>query len=443
MKHAISPTSSSSLAPAALVLLASLVPGCGGQQPDAQAPQGAAPADAPVEAAAATEAATKPADIATLAAREVATPLAKAPVELPVAGGGSLKIDVEAASAPKANLEGDIVALTIPLGTKQPVQCDIYKSRIDNAGSLARMLADIGKKVTVTAARTTDVQAKGHAPLLSAEADYTVSSKPAEPKPGQKAPPPEVRQGLFKMALRSSDSHSFLCTHNELGYRETFKRVVAGLSEALAPAVKTAPQLVLIDAVRQGGAAVGFREQRVVNDPKGGRIIETFEAWLTPKAPSEFVGQDLSSRVLVERSGGVLGGSFVRTQNGELVSEVTLRKKGAKEYAYDGKESGKPIKGAFKASKDITTDVSRAPALKAFAAGKDEETTFVGYAPAVDAAAPREEKFQKKGDALLVTAGSSNLKVKLDASGLLEKAEPATPDATAIVYERLEARGAL
>ena len=122
------------------------------------------------------------------------------------------------------------------------------------------------------------------------------------------------------------------------------------------------PQDLRDEHDRQGRA--GFRELRVTDDGKGGRYVETFESMLGAKSQGELAGTDVERKALVDKAGNVLGGMFLKSKDGELVTQITLRNKAAKEYVVEGKNDGAPLKGSFKAAKDLTVEYTRGAALK-------------------------------------------------------------------------------
>ena len=273
----------------------------------------------------------------------------------------------------------------------------------------------------------------GGVPVLFVETEYTKESK--DPK----ATAQQV--GAFKIAVRAADTQTFVCSHNDLGYVETFKKLVTELATGLK-APKVDAQYVQIDALRMGDTLVGFKETRVRTDAKtGGRYIDTFDSRLLGKGVAELSGEDETSQAIVDKAGNLAAEKYMLLADGDVALDVTLRRKAGKEYTVDGKQKGAPVKGTFKAQKEITTPYSRAAAVKKLVVGKDEQAQFSSYAPRVELSAALEETYKKQDGVLVVDSGAlGTAKVKVDAEGLPEKAE-ATGQGTSLLVERIEARG--
>jgi hypothetical protein len=372
-----------------------------------------APTERPAEAAPAPapEAAQKP-DLKAMAAREL-PPLTKQQVAAP---DGSFTGEVEGAGAPTFQQQEGILIMSVPLGTKGPLTCFVYAEPLDAGGALTRLLGMVGQHTEVQLARTTDVRLVNEAPTVYAEAQYLVSV------------PQGKAAGQAKLMVHTHEQVPLVCTHDELGYTESFKRITSGLASSLKPAgeKKPAPRYAEFHVVRIQGHPVGF-ERRTVNAVAGGsKMTEVESSLFLPRSAKELLTQDTVHKELADKDGRLVSRDYARATNGELDIQVSLEQVKGREYHYEGTHSGKELKGNFTATQELATDPSTAKLLREqLLPGKKKEVTMQIYNAAANPVAPVTQVWRREsteGRDVTVEMGPMKVTVTVDAQGMAEKA---------------------
>jgi len=394
-------------------LLLGLLTGCAttsASKPEATPAEAAAPASAP-DAEAAPAPAQKP-DLKAMAAREL-PPLPKQKVAAP---DGSFTGEVEGAGAPSFQRQEGFLILSVPLGTKGPLTCFVYAEPLDAGGALTRLLGMVGQHTEVQLARTTDVRLVNEAPTVYAEAQYLVNV------------PQGKAAGQAKLMVHTHEQVPLVCTHDELGYMESFKRVTSGLASSLKAAgePKPAPRYAEFHVIRIQGHPVGF-ERRTMNGGAGGSTVTEVETSLfLPRSAKELLTQDTVSKELADKEGRLVGRDYARATNGELDIQMSLEQVKGREYHYEGTHSGKSLKGEFTATQDLATEPGSARVVREqLLPGKKKELTMQSYSPAANPAAPVPQVWRREsseGREVTVEMGPVKATLTVDARGMVEKA---------------------
>ncbi|MFY0572816.1 hypothetical protein ACN28E_54550 [Archangium lansingense] len=398
-------------------LLLGLLTGCA---TTASSTKTEAPAGAPTETAqpASTEASSAPSgtpagkpDLKALVSREL-TPLSKQQVSAP---DGSFTGEVEATGAPTFQEQQGVLVMSVPLGTRSPMSCFVYSQPLDAGDALYRLVQMAGQRTDIQLVRTTDVRLIGDSPAVFAEVQYLVDM------------PQGKAAGQAKMMVHTSDQVPLVCSHDELGYMESFKRIASGLAGSLKSAAEkpAAPRYFEFSLIRVQGHPVGF-EKRVMRDAAGGsRLTEVEASFFLPRTAKELMVMDTLSTELADKDGKLVARDYARATNGELDIQMSLEQVKGREYHYEGKHSGKDVNGNFTASADLATETSTARLVRErFLSGKDKELTLHVYSPSSNPAAPVQQVYRQ------TTAGSRELAVEMgetkgtltvDAQGMPEK----------------------
>lgn len=400
-------------------LLLGLLTGCATTAPS----KTEAPAGAPAEATpppASTEAAPAPAaqpaekpDLKALAARELA-PLPKQKLSAP---DGAFTGEVEAAGAPTFQQQQGVLIVSVPLGTRSPLTCFVYSQPLDAGDSLYRMVQMAGQRTELHLVRTTDIRLIGDSPAVYAEAQYLVNM------------PQGKAAGQAKMMVHTNDLVPLVCSHDEMGYSESFKRITSGLAGSLQSAAgkPEAPRYFEFNLIRVQGHPVGF-EKRVMRDAAGGaRLTEVETSFFFPRSPKEMMVQDTVSTELADKDGKLVARDYARATNGEVDIQMSLEQVKGREYHYEGKHSGKELNGNFTAPADLATESGSARLVRErLMPGKDKELTLHLYSPAANPVAPVEQVLRKEPGAgpreVSVEMGSVKGTLTVDAQGMIEKA---------------------
>lgn len=405
----------------------------------ATAPAAAAQPAAPAAPAAAANAGASD-ELRKLAARELPARPAQ-PFTTPAGIAGQ----VEAAAAPQVGHEGDLEVVTIPLGTAEPIVCSIHPTQLDAAATIWRMAELAKQNVKLVSAAPVDVlEVKGSA-LAIAQLVYQVD----------RGGGPLV--GAMKLAVYAHRTTSLLCRHDELGYGDTFTRVVKGLAGSLSggkPDPRAAAIFVDLSVWRVGPLVVGFSERAIWQTETGGRRVEQTTAMLLPRGPADLIAADTSSREVLDRKDLVVEGVYVQGANGELDTIMRIgRAADAVTYAYEGKKDGKELKGSFKTQAGLSSELwfarrlARAAAMKV-PKGKPRERLgpLVHQTYAVEANPVAPQPITVRMDPATpgratMELGSVKTTGDLDASGLFSSTELPVGPAT-LAAKRVFSRGA-
>ncbi len=401
-------------------LLLGLLTGCATtsaskpEEAPTERPAEAAPAPAPGTSPEATPApapAQKP-DLKALAAREL-PPLTKQRVAAP---DGSFTGEVEGVGAPTFQQQEGFLIMSVPLGTKGPLTCFVYAEPLDAGGALSRLLGMVGQHTEVQLARTTDVRLVNEAPTVYAEAQYLVNV------------PQGKAAGQAKLMVHTNEQVPLVCTHDELGYTESFKRMTSGLASSLKAAgePKPAPRYTEFHLLRIQGHPVGFERRTVNVVAEGSKLTEVETSLFLPRSAKELLTQDTLHQELADKDGRLVARDYARATNGEPDIQMSLEQVKGREYHYEGTHSGKELKGNFTAPQDLATDPSTAKLLREqLLPGKKKELTLQAYSPAANPVAPVAQVWRREtteGRDVTLEMGTLKVTVTVDAQGMVEKA---------------------
>ncbi|WP_257461612.1 hypothetical protein [Archangium lipolyticum] len=408
-------------------LLLGLLTGCAttaSSRPEASA-GGTASAQAP-------SAAGSKLDFKALSARELA-PLSKQQVSAP---DGSFTGEVEAAGTPTIQQQEGFVVLSVPLGTRSPLTCFIYSEPLDAGAAVHRLLSKVGQHTDIQLARATDVRLIDDAPAVFAEAQYLVDT------------PQGKAVGQARLMVHVDDQVPLVCSHDELGYSESFVRITSALAGSLtSPSAgkRKASRYSEFHLVRVEGRPVGF-EKRVIRDSAGGaKLTEVETSLLLPRTARELMVQDTVSTELSDKEGRLVARDYARSTNGELDIQMSLELVGGREYHYEGKHSGKDLRGTFTVKKDLSTGPGTARLVREqLLAGKKKELTLRVYDPAANPVAPVDQVLRRESDTgreLKLEMGPLEATLTVDAQGMVEKAEVSFTGNLRMVQERVSVSG--
>ncbi|PTL79747.1 hypothetical protein DAT35_33655 [Vitiosangium sp. GDMCC 1.1324] len=370
-------------------------------------------------------------DLKALVARELA-PLTKQQVSAP---DGSFTAEVEAAAAPTFQEQQGVLVLSVPIGTRSPLTCFVYQEPLDAGGAIYRLVQMAGQRTELQLVRPTDMRLIGDSPAVYAEAQYLVDT------------PQGKAAGQVKMMVYTHEQVPLVCTHDELGYLESFKRMTSGLASSLKSAADKpqAARYSEFSVMRVKGHPVGF-EKRVVRDAAGGsRLTEVETSFFFPRSAQELMVQDIVSTELADKDGKLVARDYARATNGELDIQMSLEQVKGREYHYEGKHSGKELSGNFTAPEDLASEPGIARVVREqLLPGKKKELTIQIYSPSASPTAPLAQVLRKEAGEREVSAEVGSIKASLtvDARGLVEKLVMPLKDDLRVEQERVSVSGA-
>jgi hypothetical protein len=189
--------------------------------------------------------------------------------------------------------------------------------------------------------------------------------------------------------------------HDAVGYEATFREAVRHVVGGSKTPDTERPTFRAVRLERDGERVIGFEEQRAYRGAKPGEtkpgesrqmmlasaVLTRGERWTT--ADAGWSGVVDAKGVLSERS--------VRRIGPETVLDMTLERKSAGLFTYQGTVDGKPKRGSFRSKEPLVTTLSRAPAMAAFARDPSrKEIVFVHFDEEEPTAALR-ETFRHEG----------------------------------------------
>jgi len=322
---------------------------------------------------------------------------------------GSVRLSVESAAAPTLTRDGDTVALTVPLGTGEPLRCQI-ESEIDMAATLRKVytaLERFPKREIVSS----DAGELGGAAFVALSAVYLVEEQKAF--------------GQLKLfaAHRGLDS-GFFCMHDEPGYTATTRRVVASIAQTLKVKLKErrpAPICRQVIATTIGGRRIGATEVRVSKLPNG--MIHRFESSssLFIRTPLEFEGIDDYSAVN-SRNGIIENAAYTKANgSGGLEFRIELKRDKGSSYHASGTYHDQKVDARFAAPNLFSSDREAELVRTKLLPTKSGQLALIGYSPGSDPARISHTVIRGLGDGTYEISAGDDAKMMVDFD---ERGEP-------------------
>jgi len=354
-----------------------------------------------------------------------------------VSSNGKTKASVEAKAPPTVKAQGEEDSIEIPIGTASPIACELLQSRIDAASSVANLLSRLKAAFEIKPMKPIDVEMAGENPVLFSEYAYFV--------PGEGG---KKNVGHVKLAVMVNPRHSLLCTHDEPGYAESFRRIVNGLSKSMVTSgegdLRSEAKFAEVQIIKVGELRVGYSEVQVWNAEGGGFITKSYSSMVLPRGEDLFVADNLR-RSKADAAGTLEEEVFVNVVNGEVATKVTVGRQAPDKYKYEGTQSGKPISGEFATTASgLASDVRQAAIVRELAGKKSGQVELDEYAPSANPVAPVHTVYRKDADSKTISATSEKVKYSFlpDAAGWPSHAEiPMGP--VSLRYDRAWTHGSL
>jgi hypothetical protein len=249
---------------------------------------------------------------------------------------GVIHAEVLAAAPP--TLDDDPQPLIqIPIGTQTPISCLLLRKRIDGVTALYNRTRPSGPAVQIHEQHLAS-------PTMVAGGRLVVFASSFYSTPG--------RPGLLKLAVLQHPNHSLVCEHDEVGYADTFERVVTSLAASLrsgTPDPRAAARFlefrVRLERRQQRTVPVGWVERTVLDLPEGGREVQEmrdyYEATATgfsARVSSIIEVMDKNGRVIHKRVLEALDGKVtIDSQASDVGASELVVPKEAMRLAADGK----------------------------------------------------------------------------------------------------------
>lgn len=382
-----------------------LLVGCG-KPPGAAGPEGRS----------GESAAGKP-DFDAMGARE-ATGLAEQRVTGP---GGRFTGKALALATPKVSREDNDKAtmVEIPIGSGEPMRCEVFDEEIDAGGTMGNVLANAGTKVQIQRVAPWAIEVVDEAPVTFVHALYTVAT------------PKGKALGELKLAIHAAAGHPVFCSHDELGYEKTFIDGVKAFSGSLEHSGKAPPKASFVEVAiaKLKGTPVGFTKTALFVDGGDRRYADTTMI-IMPVSASELRVEDDYSVQHVDAEERLASGLWVNASGGQVDLNITVKRTKGASYHYAGQVQGKKIDGTFstKDGKGLASELFSVRELERRSKGKAPYSFEVAYyRPGTDPTRPITERYSREGsdapETVHAKVGSTMIHGTLDELGLMKTAE--------------------
>jgi acetyl esterase/lipase len=254
-------------------------------------------------------------------------PVPAAPVTDP---RGRWRATIEARRAPIVVDRDGVVSVRASIGTKNEIRCEVHDGQLNPGVTVTRLLSAASSTITFEDVLPYRVGNAAGAPVVFVRARYATKQTPP-------------LGGELKLALSPGADHSFVCIHDEPGYRDAFARVVeAFVSSFVTSTPRTIPQYAAIWQLSVGDVTTGYSWERVYADPDGTLSSFTFDVLIAQLASGELRIRDDVAVELHDRR-GIQRGNFLSYRGTTKALEVELRRDERGQYAIRGNVDSKPV----------------------------------------------------------------------------------------------------
>ena len=205
----------------------------------------------------------------------------------------------------------------------------------------------------------------GGAPYLAIEWLYTIGEAP------------NAAVALSKMRVASNGTMTQACSHNEVGYRETFEQIFAEFvlsAKEPKPAVEPYYAEVLLQML--DGQAIGYSKAKYTLDQDGDTKVETTSASLMPTGPDTIAGSDSAGVTWSTPEGKVISASSTSAENGEQVTSLQLMRNEESNWQVSGTFQGKELNETIDGSIEPVSEVGEMQIARQLFAGDDTSVTY-------------------------------------------------------------------
>lgn len=359
-------------------------------------------------------------------------------------GDGALesRLAGRAVAAPQAIGKNWYVATDI--GTPAPLECWVFNDDVDLAATTAN-IAEAGIEAAVQANGAlqeralflVDAGAYDSAPYLALEWMYSVGE------------PPNALAGLAKVRAAQLNDITLVCSHNYLGYRDTFATAFEEfVRRASIFGESNGAYYEEIAIQRIGDQALAVTRSHFALDADGDTQITTTEASLLPIDAVTLTISDSRQIAYSRPDGSLISEHVAVSENGELTMQLSLTAAEPEQWTVAGRMQGKEIEHRFGAGVEPLSELGQMRAVRALLADPDRDRlTLPTWIPAadptqfVDAEVILSPDGRDQGHASLAM-GPLSVTARFDDAGSMVDGRIQSGPAE-VVIERVWARGSL
>jgi hypothetical protein len=264
------------------------------------------------------------------------------PGQLVRAPDGRWTVSIPGIAPPEITIDEDerVVFVDSVIGSRTPVYCQVYDGELEIAGTLHRMLGLVPQGTPVDRIVPWAVTIDDDHPAAWLEVFYRADRAQMG-----------AAGGHLKMAISARADHPLLCFHDEIGYRESFRRVAQSFFESFEPAQRAAEPKYIDVMIRYAeDVPIGFKKS-VLTEAEGRAGYERWTTTATLMRPVEqdelHLKEDREVYIL-DATRHVEFGRFTTVADGELVLDLALRRVEGNLYRYAGEIYGVHERGEFR-----------------------------------------------------------------------------------------------
>lgn len=321
----------------------------------------------------------EPGWLAELRARE-AEPLPAQTVDSP---DRSFRVRVPAKLARSVQPEGEAYNVSLDVGTTAPIDCWVHPDALDFAASIASLsettFTAIGQRFGEIDAREVgrvDAGVIGRHPFLAVDWMYRVQTERG----------PQV--GQVKHLVASADGRGLYCQQNEVGYAETFRRVVGAMVTSLEfrESSGPAPYFTEVATMSIQGMQVGVQHTTLTLDADRDTRIDTWTSLLIPVTGDTLRASDSFEVEFSRPDGTLINQVHVESENGEVVTHLELNPQPDGGWGVDGTFQGRPLSTRIESASPLSSWLGDALTLRGALAdgGPGTEVTTTRWVPNAD-----------------------------------------------------------
>lgn len=248
---------------------------------------------------------------------------------------GRWRGSMEARLPPVVVDRGDHVSIRTNIGTKHEMRCEVHEGQLNPGVTVATLLAAAVGAVALEDASVYRVGSSPQGPILFVDARYVTRDEATR------------RGGELKLAVSPGAMFSFICLHDEPGYRDSFARIVEGMIRSFETREPDrAPHYSAIWQLQVGEAKTGYSWERVFIEPDGSISSFAFDVMLAPLASGKLGIHDYMAAEVHDQR-GIVQGNFLSYAGPAKAYEVALSRQEGGAYSAKGDVDGKPIDSRF------------------------------------------------------------------------------------------------
>jgi hypothetical protein len=257
--------------------------------------------------------------------------------------------------------------------SEAPLECYVFTDQMD----LATLLNNLAEASIEAQAESNngpvgnksvsilDAGAIDDAPYLAIEWIYTVGE------------PPNALVGYTKVRAALNRDIAQACTHNYVGYRQTFADAFEDFVRTTElPDAETTPYYEEIALQTLGEQNIGIAQLRFTHDADGDTEINLVTSSLVPVGPGAVTTEDSTTLSWSTPEGALISAHTATSQNGELVDNLQISRNDDGDWQVNGLFQGKEIAETIAGDVQPLTDLGAMRTTRALFAGKESESAF-------------------------------------------------------------------